>query len=682
MNPRQIYKAVRAFGPRVVAQRIYHALKIKTGLMQKLDPIAPFGPTDLQSHLVSDATPAWMLARRRSGVVPFFFQGADINSFRPILKALIPQSAQDEIMRRVADLERGRVKFFSRWHAELGSPINWLLNPENGVVWPGNLHWSQYGQFDPHLGDLKMVWEAGRFSFAYLLVRAFVLSSDTAPLRLAIELILDWIDRNPPAQGPHWACGQETTFRLMAWLFVLHAAYGTDLLDESMYATILASIYRQAQRVERHIGFSRSIRNNHSLSEAMGLYTIGVLFPEFDAASRWRRIGKHIFVADFIQQVALDGSYIQSSMNYHRVMLHDTLWFVRLARLHGETFEPAVEHRIAQIATFTHELFDEISGTTPNYGANDGAMILPLSESDYTDYRPVVQASYFLAHGKKILEDGPWNEPLLWLFGASSLDAPREDRPLGSTRLDGGGYYTVRGTESWAFTRCHAFKERPVQADELHFDLWWRGNNILRDSGTYRYHSEPPWSYYFNSTAAHNTVVVDGLDQMTKGPRFSWFDWTQGKLLSFTPKPAAQDETWIGEHYGYLKKCGVTHRRRIERVGDTQWYVTDELLGGGRHNATLSWHMGDWAFEWDDERRMLHLQSPVGTVFIRVIAEHCDESTAEIVRGLHQGDEVCGWESLYYGEKTPIPVLRLKFSGSCPMRVVTRIGLGQMPDIP
>ncbi|QGS69475.1 hypothetical protein CV093_17890 [Oceanobacillus sp. 143] len=34
-------------------------------------------------------------------------------------------------------------------------------------------------------------------------------------------------------------------------------------------------------------------------------------------------------------------------------------------------------------------------------------------------------------------------------------------------------------------------------------------------------------------TTSHNTVMINNKDQMEKGSRFIWLDWTKSKLLKF-----------------------------------------------------------------------------------------------------------------------------------------------------
>lgn len=676
MNLIQAVKLIQTLGPTTLGKRIYHACRLKSGWIERIDPHGPFGPEQLARHLSGNTTYAGMLARRRRGAIPFFFDSREIAKWRPLLTQLSSTASRENLAVHMEALKRGRLSFFSHWDANLGDPIDWQLDPSVDLSWPRDRHWRHYSQFDPSLGDIKMVWEASRFSQCFLLTRAWALTGNPEPLRLAVRRIEEWIDANPPVHGVQWTCGQEIAFRLMAWSFALNASYGTDMLDEGCFARIIASIYRQAQRIARHIGFSRSLRNNHSLSEAVGLYTIGLLFPEFDNAERWRRMGKRILIEDTCRFVFDDGTFIQHSTNYHRVMLHVCTWALRLGQLHGDAFPALYIERLRKATALLYQLLDEPSGRIPNYGANDGARILQLTSCEYLDYRPVLQMAHYAVSREHLLEEGPWNEALLWMYGPEALCAKRSAPTLLSSRFDAGGYYTLRGRQSWGMVRCHSYTERPNQADMLHFDLWWRGQNILRDAGSYSYHCPSPWRQYFVSTAAHNTIVVDELDQMTRGPRFMWFDWCRSRLVEF--HSLGQSERWQGEHDGYRSRCGVVHRRTIERFSDETWTVTDELVGKGDHRAVLHWHLLDAPWQWTEESLTLCLKSPVGEVWLQLKAESCKAYECQIVRGLEEPNRVLGWESLYYGVKVPHPVIRFEMRGRCPMKVVTRIGLGKL----
>ena len=141
-----------------------------------------------------------------------------------------------------------------------------------------------------------------------------------------------------------------------------------------------------------------------------------------------------------------------------------------------------------------------------------------------------------------VLPLGPWDEDLIWLFGedaaTSDFDEPRMPE---SSAFEDGGYYTLRRPNSWAMIRCHTYRDRPSQCDPLQVDLWWHGQNILRDCGTFRYYDahRPDRERYFKSIAAHNTVEIDHAEPMTPVSRFLWHPWLQTTAQHFQPRGVA-----------------------------------------------------------------------------------------------------------------------------------------------
>src|SRR5205823_1624803 len=101
-------------------------------------------------------------------------------------------------------------------------------------------------------------------------------------------------------------------------------------------------------RIQANLNYALSQRNNHGISEAVGLWTIGALFPEFARANEWSECGREILETQGLELIYEDGAFAQHSVNYQRVVLQDFLWVLRLAELHERPFSPRLEERIAQ----------------------------------------------------------------------------------------------------------------------------------------------------------------------------------------------------------------------------------------------------------------------------------------------------------------------------------------------
>jgi hypothetical protein len=178
-----------------------------------------------------------------------------------------------------------------------------------------------------------------------------------------------------------------------------------------------------------------------------------------------------------------------------------------------------------------------------------------------------------------------------WLFdpGTELTIRSAEEKP-GIRSFDKGGYYLFKEADTLTFIRCGRHKDRPSQADNLHLDIWYAGKNLLHDSGSYLYNTDEQFVSFFAGSEGHNTVKIGVYDQMHKGPRFIWLDWTQ----------AVKTETWEDEDGFYFKGVihafkelgkNIYHERQARKIkGKPHWEVTDRLIRKPELPMCQIWH--------------------------------------------------------------------------------------------
>jgi asparagine synthase (glutamine-hydrolysing) len=234
----------------------------------------------------------------------------------------------------------------------------------------------------------------------------------------------------------------------------------------------------------------------------------------------------------------------------------------------------------------------------------------------------------------------------------------------------------LRGHEpsNFAAFRCGSVRDRFSQIDMLHVDIWWRGHNVLVDGGSYLYNGPALWHEHFMGTASHNTVVVDGRDQMLLFRRFKTLYWTRAALLGFED---TRDRAVVtGEHYGYERHPGAcVHRRSVLFVKDDLWVVVDRITGAGRHRARLHWLGGNFPYTGDPSAGGLTLVTPHGEFSVRVYDVATGRPAfSSIVSG--QATPARGWLSRHFGEKVQVPSLVTERDGDCPLTLLTVLGAG------
>jgi asparagine synthase (glutamine-hydrolysing) len=615
----------------------------------------------------ADQAAAFLLSGSRR--LPF----ADPKEVASAVRSLIPQRDAEQLARLASEATRGRILCFGKWMADFGNPIDWHRDPTNEHRWPADAHWTKAIQGGHGRTEIKFAWEAARFPQAYFMARAAALDPLAAPdLAVAISSqVLSFIDRNPPGRGVHWFSGQEIALRHFSWLFGIHVFSAFGQVSDSLRVAVGRSLSATGSHISRHIEYARdSIYNNHLLSEALGIYVAGSLLPGADA-ERWRKEGFELLSEAADRMVYRDGGYLQDSHNYHRVAMQIYLWATAFMRANGEQPPRAWIAAMERSLDFLLAHQNATDGRLPNYGANDGSNPLLLATTDFSDFRPVLQALSVATRAERIYPPGPWDEMAVWFFGPAALEMPARISRKTSISFAASGYHVLRGIEadSSCTFRCGSILDRFAQIDMLHLDVWWRGENVLADPGTYLYNGPARWHSHFLRTESHNTVQIDGRDQMPHVRQFKTLYRTQARLLRFEDTPE-----WAiceGEHYGYLREDKCIHRRAVLFLKEAElWVVLDTISGEGSHRARLHWLAGDYPYDFDRREARLGLETPQGRFTVTVLDRTGEPNgTVDVVSGVEEPPR--GWLSRYYGEKVPVPALAAIATGPLPIAFVT-----------
>ena len=627
-----------------------------------------------------------------SGRPPFFFD--DPRPLDAVLRRIAPQ-AESGLNSELENIQKGSFCLWEDARHDLGFPPDWNRNPLTGRTASADRHWTATDE--QASGDIKGLWELSRFGLAFRLARLYAGTGNERAPEIFWQLVESWMEANPPNAGPQWLSSQEVALRALAWIFALRAFARSRATTAARVRRLIAALDAHARRIDATLAFAKAQNNNHLISEAAGLFTIGLLFPSLPDAARWNSKGRSLLEST-TRQFFQDGGYIQHSVNYHRLALQLYLWTMRLAEINSQPFSEAMYACVDRSLGLLSAMVDPNNGYAPNFGHNDGALFPALNSCAYDDYRPLLQTLSWWRRRKKIWEDGPWNEDALWLLGPDApttssrmLRPPGESEPF--TAPDA-GLYLMHGLKSRAVIRCARFRSRPAHADQLHVDVWWRGENIACDAGSYLYGGDPPWRNSLTHAALHNTVTVDGLDQMTRSGRFGWATraQAQGAFVG--------ENKWQGTQDGY-SRIGVSHNRSVERLEGGVWIVTDDLSGDGSHVARLHWLIPDYPWEHfapeaasslptDFSERLTGcmdgsgvgwtFHTPEGEFTLRIWSNRNVlwnlYRTGERVFGLAEEKgpvptEIRGWRSLRYADKLPALSLAGTAAGVLPIRFIS-----------
>ena len=545
-----------------------------------------------------------------------------------------------------------------------------------------DLDWSNWKPSQYHENeDIKNIWEPARFGWAVHLARAYRATGSDKYAHTFWELFAAFSASNPAFFGPNWVSAQEVALRLIHLCITAGEVWQSPSTTPERRKSLAQNISLHAERIPITLAYARAQGNNHQLSEAVGLFTAGRFLPDHTSAKQWCRQGWHEFESAILEQIAPDGTYAQHSTCYHRLLLSLALW---LNAIRGEyQFNPAVLCRLQAATHWLDELTRGLGGQAPNLGSNDGSQVISLSSASMANCREIVETCQAVFLGQP---PATWNELSSWLGFPTQAGQLNQRPPIESMRR-------IEAGNSTGFLRTAHFTSRPSHADQLHFDLWWKGLNILLDPGTYRYNASSPWDNRLSGSDVHNTVTVDGLDQMTRAGKFLWLDWAQAKVLEHNPS-AIYAQLNFPDHHRLI------HTRKVETLSEDSWMITDEIKPNftdtANHQFRIHWLLPDaiplatnlpvdqypGMDSWRVDGSTLTLALSPGRVELDM---RCSEAGSDPLFDLYRAGEslqgklpprpTWGWYSPTYGVKQPALAWTMTISGNTPITIHTTIHL-------
>lgn len=456
----------------------------------------------------------------------------------------------------------GIITGFNSIELNYGNPIDWQLNPLTGKRCSEQAKWYEIPDFDPVRGDIKVIWEASRFSSFISFARAYLLTDDEKYYKAFRVQLHDWLENNEYGYGANFKCGQECSLRMINALLAYSIFSKCSIVVPSNTADIKCLIDRCYNKILSNFFYAyKCIKNNHTISELVGMI-IGAWCCEDES-----RIDKAYKMLNKVidEQFTDDGGYRQFSFNYQRLALQDLEVILSIEGKTGKSLDENSKHKIQKAAELMYQCQDA-SGDMPNYGSNDGALVFPVTSCEYRDFRSVINTIYALTAGRQLYKNGIHQEELIWFMGEKKIEKyPHEEIKKISHQYPRAGLFTLCGKNNWAMIIANDYHSRPADMDQLHFDLWINGINVFCDAGTYSYASDIGRKLIKNES--HNTVQVENTPQMNVYGPFMILDWTQRQLEK------ADQTLFSGTVHA---RTGYTHKRRVFLENNT-YTITDTV---------------------------------------------------------------------------------------------------------
>jgi hypothetical protein len=480
-----------------------------------------------------------------------------------------------------------------------GDPIDWHFEPVSGKRIP-LLHWSKLNYLDVEIaGDKKIIWELNRHQYFQTLGQAYWLTGDERYARIFVSHLEGWMDANPPKLGINWASSLEVAFRSISWLWAFYFFKSSPSLASETFKKAWKFLYLSARHLESYLSTYFS-PNTHLTGEALGLFYLGTLLPEFKEATRWQELGSRILIEQIPIHVQRDGVYFEQSSYYHRYTTDFFLHFLLLARANNFTLSPQVKQSL--VLLLDHLMYiTRPDGTTPLFGDDDGGRLAMLDVRGANDFRGTLAtgAVVFNRSDYKFVA-GDAAEALLWLIGIEGLDhfdSIIASQPAKtSVAFSEGGYFVMRDgwmrDANYLLFDCGphgSLNSGHAHADALSFELAANGRTILVDPGTYTYTGSRELRDWFRSSAAHNTLTVDGESSSVPNGPFSWKTTAQCSLQKWISND--RFDFVSAQHDGFMRLPDPAMvKREILFLKGNYWIVRDTVASSQEHRIDVRFH--------------------------------------------------------------------------------------------
>ncbi|HWV39700.1 MAG TPA: alginate lyase family protein [Vulgatibacter sp.] len=462
--------------------------------------------------------------------------------------------------------------------------------------------------------DPKRQWVVGRLEDAVWLACGAALLREVEPARAA-DLSRAALDRMVDfAQAPcgiQWTCAMEVALRAANVAMALRLLAADPVAEARPFALleILRSLALHLAWVQRNLEDDGAVPNNHLVADLTGLLVASALLPRLPGAASAARRAAAGLASELERQVLADGFSFEGSVGYHRLAV-ELFTLGELASRHaGVPLPPPSRQRLARMLRATLELHDE-TDPAPRFGDDDSGWAIPFAPRPFGRFGPLLALGAASLGADEFCVEPPGAE-VCWLLGADALSRAKV-RPAAARRdgaLPRAGIYLLRSRRLTCAIACGPNGTSGLGThghnDKLSFELRVDGRVVVADPGSGSYTGDPALRNRLRGTASHSTVRIDGEEQQAIPPArlFALPEQARARCVSFESE--AGFARFVGEHEGYRRLGGVTHRRtfHLDRRAETL-SVEDWVRGDGVHLVELRFALPDEEVELraaDDE---------------------------------------------------------------------------------
>jgi hypothetical protein len=493
----------------------------------------------------------------------------------------------------------------------------------------------------PEDREWRIEWT--KFYFGLDLAHAYAQTGEQRFLDAWQRLVTSYLRQIPPGEGLD-DTSDVAARRVQNWIYAwaaFAAAPRFPGLRDGLDRDLLEGIREHAAYVRENLTAER----NHRTLELYALLIVALGLPELDRDGSQLAFAIEQLHANLLADMRPDGVHREQSTHYHCIVLRSLLGARENARRFGLTLPDGYDEQLARACEFAMHCHRP-DGTIP-----------ALSDSDAGGYADLLELAADLLD----------RDDLRYAATGGREGTPPRRRYVSFST---GGYHVQRSGwgdrgRPFADERFLIFDCGPLgdgghgHYDLLSFEAAAEGRPLVVDPGRYTYDEQTPnLRRWFKGTAAHNTVVVDGLDQTPYRPgKPRKGTIARGRLVERHGAPGLDVV-----HGEATSTCyDAVHTRRVVFIADEYWIVEDRLAAGAPHRYDLRFHLAADAWE------RVEIEPRDGAHVVRApgVALVIASDVAPAIEA--------GWVAPRYGVKHPAPVVSVVADGAADATFTTLV---------
>lgn len=274
--------------------------------------------------------------------------------------------------------------------------------------------------------------------------------------------------------------------------------------DANEIISLKRQIWSDAHRLSANIEYGLGI-HNHLLNDARGLFRASRVLSDLNDAVVWREQAFRLWDEYFPKLILADGSFAEQSSHYQLLLCRTALEYFLAARLSHRALPSGTERQLSGMFQLANDLLRP-DGSLPRFGDNS---------PDHTveDLWGLMSAAYHCG----LLKLRPRHDvitPLTLLYCDEAPHLHTTKVPSGDSAYPQGGFMFLRSIDEALELIVHADPRAEVRAHgdsgRGSFELWWRGQIIVREPGSILSSSNlrSVWSH---CGLAQNVTCLNGL---------------------------------------------------------------------------------------------------------------------------------------------------------------------------